>query len=494
MTHYAQLQTLFAELGQLDRLQALAHWDEATMMPTGSGQARAEMISTLSTLKHSKLTDPQVGDWLEAAHEENNLDPWQQRNLQLIQRHYQNATCLPVNLVKALAEKSTLCEQAWRSGRAENDWKSFEPKLAELFALVKESATIRGALFKMDPYDVCLDDFSPDVTQAMINPIFDRLKTTLPKLIDQIIEHQSQYTLIPFSGMFDIDKQRHLGQTVMKHIGFDFHYGRLDTSHHPFCGGFRDDVRITTRYDKTDFLSALFGVCHETGHACYEQALPSEWNLQPVGQALGMSVHESQSLIVEMPTCRSRAFMTFLTPLVINAFGQQSAFTADNLYRHCTQVEKSLIRVEADEVTYPLHVILRYEIERDLFNGSLTVADLPDAWHDKMLSYFGLSTKGNDKDGVMQDVHWPSAAFGYFPAYTLGRLIAQQLYESAAQANNALETELEKGNFKPLVSWLNQHIHAKGSLLTMDQLLHEATGSSLNPDYFLDYIKNAYVS
>jgi carboxypeptidase Taq len=493
MQHYPRLQALFDEITQLDRLLSLAHWDEATMMPTGSGKARAEAVGTLCSIKHQKLTEEHVGDLINNAQSESDLSQWQLKNLELIRRQYQNATCLPVELVKALSEKATLCEQAWRTGRAANDWKSFEPKLAELFKLVKESATIRGEIFGINSYDVCLDDFSPNLTQEIIDPVFDKLKSVLPDLVNRVIEHQSQFSTKPFEGTFGIDKQRSLGLEVMKHIGFDFHYGRLDTSHHPFCGGFSEDVRITTRYDEADFLSSLLAVCHETGHACYEQGLPKDWGLQPVGAALGMSVHESQSLIVEMPACRSLEFMTFLTPLAIETFGMQNAFTPENLHQLCTKVEKSLIRVEADEVTYPLHIILRYEIERDLFNGSLSISDLPDAWHDKMSAYFGLSTKGNDKDGVMQDVHWPSAAFGYFPAYTFGRLIAQQLFNKAVEANNDLKAELQHGNFKPLMNWLNTNIHAKGSLLTMNDLLVEATGELLNPAYFLDYIENNYL-
>ena len=493
MNYYDQLQGLFNELTHLERLEALAHWDEATMMPVGGGAARAESISTLCAIKHSKLTDRAVGDLINKAREQDNLDPWQQRNLELIERQYQNATCLPVKLVKAIAEKGTLCEQAWRNAREHNDWNSLEPKLSDLFQLIQESASIRAAIFQKVPYDVLLDDFSPGVSQATIDPIFNELKAKLPPLVDQIIEHQSQHQITPLADTFPIDKQRELSLTVMRHIGFNFNHGRLDTSHHPFCGGFSDDVRVTTRYDEKDFLSSLLAVCHETGHACYEQGLPCEWSLQPIGKALGMSVHESQSLIVEMPACRSREFMQYLTPHAIKSFGKQAALTADNLFHICTKVEKSLIRVEADEVTYPLHVILRYELERGLFNGDLTIKELPDAWHDKMQTYLGLATQGNDKDGVMQDVHWPSAAFGYFPAYTLGRLIASQLYATALKAHPEIPQKISDGDFHPLMHWLNEHVHSKGSSLTMDSLIEQATGESLSADFYLTHIKQLYL-
>ena len=494
MNYYDQLQELFNELTHIERVEALAHWDEATMMPTGSGPARAQTISTLSAIKHHKLTDPAVGQLITQAKELTTLNPWQQRNLELIDHHYKNAICLPVKLVKAIAEKSTLCEQAWRTARERNDWSSFEPKLSNLFQLIKESAAIRSEIFNKPAYDIMLEDFSPGISQKTIEPIFNQLKLELPSLIDQIIEHQSQQPLIPLIGNFPIDQQRALGLTVMEHIGFDFNHGRLDTSHHPFCGGFNDDVRITTRYAEDDFLSSLLAICHETGHGCYEQGLPKEWALQPIGKALGMSVHESQSLLIEMSACRSREFMHYLTPHAIKIFGKQRAFTADNLFHICTQVKKSLIRVEADEVTYPLHVILRYELERDLFNGNITIKELPDAWHEKMKSYLGLSTQDNDKDGVMQDVHWPSAAFGYFPAYTMGRLIAAQLYNTALTTHPEIPERISQGDFQPLMNWLNKHVHSKGSSLTMDELVIQATDEPLTAYYFLNSIKDRYLN
>lgn len=493
MTAYQQLEQLFSQLSDLHDLQALAHWDEATMMPVGGGMSRARALSTLSAVIHQKLTDAQISNLINEAQSDNNLDAWQQRNLELMQRKFTQATCLPVKLVTEISEKSALCEQAWREHRAQNNWQEFEPKLEQLFQLIRESAHIRSNSEQLSPYDILLDEYSPGVTQAMIDPIFNQLKTELPPLIDKIIEKQKSITITEPQGPFDIKKQRLLGLEVMKHIGFDFHHGRLDTSHHPFCGGTSDDVRMTTRYNTEEFLSSLLAICHETGHACYEQGLPKQWHGQPIGLALGMSVHESQSLIIEMPVCRSFEFMQYLTPHVINIFGKQAAFTADNLFHIATRVKKSLIRVNADEVTYPLHVILRYEIERDLFNGKLTINDLPDAWHDKMQSYFGLSTKGNDKDGAMQDVHWPSGGFGYFPAYTLGRLIAAQCYQTAVKAHPDIPQQIQQGNFNSLMEWLRTNIHSQGSRYTMDALVKQATKESLNSQYFIDHIKKVYL-
>ena len=279
----------------------------------------------------------------------------------------------------------------------------------------------------------------------------------------------------------------------MQAIGFDFNHGRLDVSHHPFCSGDPEDVRLTTRYSEKEFVTAAMGTCHETGHARYEQGLPKQWLRQPVGRANSMATHESQSLLIEMQACRSPEFMNFLSPLVKRIFAEQEAFNRDNLHHLYTTVKRDLIRVDADEVTYPLHVILRYEIEKELIEGGLKVADLPNAWNEKMEHYFEHNTDGNYKDGVMQDVHWPAGLFGYFPAYTLGSLTAAQLFNSAKKANPQIPTQLAQGNFSALFDWLGKNVHSKASSVNYDQLMQEACGESLNVDYFLNHVKARYL-
>lgn len=493
MQHYPQLEAVFEKISHLNHLLAIAGWDEAVMMPKGGGDARAKALATLQGQLHELLVDPKNGELLSAAKQEN-LDDWQQANLHWMEKEYRSATCLPTDLVKCIKRCRLHCEQAWRSMRGDNNWQDFKPLLEENLKLTKESALIRADVFNMDPYDVLIDEFSPGLNQQIIDPIFQRLKNTLPDLINKITDKQSHEKTLHSNGQFGAAQQKQLGLTLMKSLGFNFDHGRLDVSHHPFCGGVPQDVRITTRYNDHEFVSAAMAVCHETGHARYEQGLPDKWIDQPVGRALGMSVHESQSLLVEMQACRSQAFMQHLAPLVQQQFGDDPAYTADNLFRLYTRVKPSYIRVDADEVTYPLHVILRYELEQQLMRNDISIADLPDAWDSAMQCYLGLSTKDEYRNGVMQDVHWPSGVFGYFPAYTLGSIIAAQLFVSAKKANADLMDDISRGDFSTLFAWLGKHVHSRASSVSVEQLLIDATGETLNADHFLNHFNERYLS
>ena len=494
MKSYQQLKELFTKLADLKHVQAITDWDEQTMMPQGGGAARAKALATLQSHIHEILIDKRNGELIEQAKLEEVKNPWDQANLRWMEKAYREATCLPVELVQKRTEASLHCVQAWRSMRAENNWREFEPLLTKLFNYVKEAATIQSEAFKLSPYDVQIDHYLPGFKQEIITPIFKKLKSELPSLIKKIIEKQQAEKIIALNGFYPAPKQRNLGLNLMKILGFDFNHGRLDVSHHPFCGGVPTDVRITTRYNEEELISSAMAICHETGHARYEQGLPKEWLTQPVGHALGMAIHESQSLLVEMQACRSQEFMGVLVKAVREEFGEHPGFTAENLHCHYTRVKPGYIRVDADEVTYPLHVILRYELEQKLFNDELTIADLPDAWNEAMTHYLGLSTEGNFKNGVMQDVHWPSGIFGYFPAYTLGALIAAQLFTAATKEDKTILPEISKANFKPLFSWLNKHIHSRGSSVGYQTLLKEATGDALQSDYFLHHIQKRYIN
>ena len=279
----------------------------------------------------------------------------------------------------------------------------------------------------------------------------------------------------------------------MSKLGFDFDHGRLDESQHPFCGGLPDDVRITTRYDESEVTSALMGVLHETGHALYEAGLPKAWRSQPVGDSLGMTVHESQSLLIEMQVCRSREFLAFLSPLLAEQFGGSEAFEADNLYKDAIWVERGLIRVDADEVTYPLHIILRYRLEQALLADDLALKDLPGAWNDGMADLVGI-TPEDDAKGCLQDIHWPGGAIGYFPCYTLGAIAAGQLFDAVQQALPDIQDKIAQGDFSGLLGWLRKNVHERGSTVDMQTLLKDATGQPLVLEPYLAHLERRYGS
>lgn len=498
---FAQLESQFRRISHLEHVSAILSWDEAVMMPEASGSARAEAMSALGVVVHEHLTAPQLNDWLaEAEHEASagKLAAPQRANLREMKRIVRRATALPSQLVEARSLAQLKCEQAWRRQRAANDWAGFAPLLADVVRLKRESAMLLGGVLGVSPYDALLDEFEPYGSSADIDRWFAELRAFLPGLIERVIEHQrSQRVDVP-KGPFPVPAQEALGRALMQAVGFDMQRGRLDVSHHPFCGGVPSDIRVTTRYEEHDFSSGLLGVLHETGHAKYEQALPAELLDQPVGHARGMSVHEGQSLLQEMQISRGREFLRFAAPHIANAFpaavaAQPGAFTPENLALLFTRVERGKIRVGADEVTYPCHILLRYDLERDLIGGKLEVKDIPDAWDAGMQQLLGISTAGDYRDGCMQDVHWPAGAFGYFPTYTLGAMTAAQLYAAAVRAVPAIPDEIAQGNFANVNAFLREKIWSKASLLETADLLREATGKPLDPSDFKRHLELRYL-
>jgi carboxypeptidase Taq len=497
MPSYAALETHYRRLWDLRNCEAMLSWDEATMMPSGGGASRAEALATLRGIIHDRSADPALGELLDAALDES-LSPWQKANLVEMRRAWLRATAIPHDLVEACSRAENRSEQAWRSLRPRSDWAGFIPLLAEVVRLKREMAAALGSRLGLAPYDALLDGFEPGARAAQIQPIFDRLRQVLPDLIAQVVDRQRGETVRIPRGPFPIDRQRALGVELMRRLGFDFARGRLDTSHHPFCGGVPSDVRITTRYAPDDFAKSLMGVLHETGHAQYEQNLPGEWLAQPVGAARGMSIHESQSLLWELQVCRSREFFDFAAPLIRDAFpdaaaADPDAFTVDNLRRLATRVRPSFIRVDADEVTYPCHVLLRFDLERKLIAGELDIANLPEAWDVSMRELLGISTGDNHRDGCMQDVHWPAGLFGYFPAYTLGALTAAQLYRTVRQAVPALPSQIAAGDFSTLRNWLREHVWSVGSSRQTSDLLRSATGSTIDTAAFEAHLRERYL-
>jgi carboxypeptidase Taq len=447
-------------------------------------------------LIHELKTEDRIGEWLDRVNDEE-LSGHEAANIREMARQHREATCLTGRLVGELKRSSSRCEQAWRQYRNDNNWAGMQPLLQDVVSLIREEAAMRAAATGLPRYDAMLDVYEPGMTSEKLDGLFAGLTAFLPGFIDEVLALQESQPVIPVGDHFPVEKQRDLGMSIMATLGFDFDHGRLDVSHHPFCGGVPEDVRITTRYFENNFVQSLMGVIHETGHAMYEQGLPRDWLTQPVGNALSAGMHESQSLLMEMQACRSIEFLQFMTPVAQKMFlGHESndpAWSVDNLHRLYTKVERGLIRVDADEVTYPLHVILRYEIEKQLIEGGIEVKDLPEIWDAKMQSYFSLSTGDNYKDGCLQDVHWPSALFGYFPTYSLGAMTAAQLFNAAKLQVPEMLDEIRGGNFTPLLNWLRANVHNKGKFLSFDELLTGATGEPLDANYFKRHLQQRYL-
>jgi carboxypeptidase Taq len=494
---YGELERRFRRLALLGEAGGMLQWDMAAVMPAGGAGIRGAQLAELRLIAHEALTDPRVGELLDRAEggEAQGLDPWGRANLREMRRAWRHASALPGDLVAAQSLAVSECEMLWRGARAANDFAGLRPKLQGVLDLVVEGARIKAAAFGVDPYDALLDEYEPGASAAAIGGIFAELAAFLPETIARILERQARLpAILPLHGPFPAARQRALAETLMRAVGFDFAHGRLDTSHHPFCGGVPEDVRITTRWDEGDFTRGLMGVLHETGHAMYERGLPADRRLQPAGVARGMTLHESQSLLVEMQASRSREFVSFLAPLAAEAFGGSGpAWQVDNLHRVYTRVARGLIRVDADEATYPCHVILRFRLERAMIAGDLSLGDLPAAWNDGMKELVGV-VPPDDRDGCLQDIHWPGGAWGYFPTYTLGALAAAQFFEAATRAVPEIPAALARGDFAPLMGWVRPNIHARASSQTTDEIIEAATGRKLGVDAFRRHLERRYLA
>jgi carboxypeptidase Taq len=501
--HFVDQLELFMSFAKLDAhchsLEALEHAlailsvDEATAMASGGGEKRADALAALAGIHHRQATDPNVADWLESAKSES-LDEAQAAALHELERSYTNATCLPSEFVERQTLTRIRCEQLWREARPSGDWTTFAPALEGVVAMVHEEAALRAAVLKLDPYDALMEQYDPGNRAADVEVVFAQLKLFLkgfvPKAIAIKEAQNTKRALKPLSGNYPIDKQRALGVAMMQAVGFDMNHGSLAVSHHPFCGGVPTDVRLTTRYRTDEFLSALMGILHETGHGLYEQNLPKQWAHWPSGKARGMAMHESQSLFVEKQIGRNEAFWQFALPLIKQHLGE--TWELDDIMPHVHHVSRGLIRVDADEVTYPLHVILRFELEQDMLNGKLNIADLPEAWDAKMQDYLGLSTIDNPKDGPMQDVHWPSGAIGYFPSYTLGAMMAAQQWATIIKAHPQINTEIANGNFETVNTWRRNNIWSVASGKSTPEIMVAATSEPLNAAHFIAHLETRY--
>ncbi|MGE9550124.1 carboxypeptidase M32 [Erwinia amylovora] len=483
----------FTRLSRFSHLSAITGWDMMTMMPPGGSSARGAALAELSVLQHEILTDKKVGQWLEEAAQAP-LNDVERANLLEMRRAWQQASLLPASLVAAKSVAGSRCEHAWRQQRPANDWQGFSANLQEVVSLSRQEAEIRAQANGCSRYDALLDIFEPGMTSARLDQTFGEIRQWLPSLLQRIVDKQAQETVDIPVGPFAVESQKQLGLAIMKLLNFDFNGGRLDVSAHPFCGGVPEDVRITTRYNENEFISAMMGVIHETGHARYEQNLPKQWAGQPVAHARSTAIHESQSLFFEKQLGRSAEFLTLLLPHVKLLLGDQPALEQSNFIALNQRVKPGLIRVDADEVSYPAHIILRYEIEKALIGGEIEVEDIPALWQEQMQSLLGIDTTGNYRDGCMQDIHWTDGAFGYFPTYTLGAMYAAQLFQGVKKALPQVSDLLREGNLQPVFDWLGQNIWQHGSRFSTRQLIENATGEDLNPLYFRQHLENRYLN
>ena len=493
---YERLEEIFERTYALSGAASMLHWDASTMMPSGSAEVRGEQLAILAELTHEMITAKELSGLLDEAEQNKaKLDDWQRANLREMRHQWLHENAVDSKLVGELTRAGSASEMCWRSARAENNFAAFAPHLEKVLALVREMAQAKAEAIGCTPYDALIDSYDPGTRAQEIDIWFDDLVTFLPGFTQQVMEHQAQKpAAVALPGPFPVERQRSLGLQFMTALGFDFTQGRLDESLHPFCGGVPGDVRLTTRYMPENFTESMFGVLHETGHALYEMGLPESWRHQPAGQARGMAMHESQSLFMEKQICKSLDFLTYAAPLIRGAFdGKGPAWDAQNLYRLVTKVEPSLIRVSADEVTYPSHVILRYRLEKALIGGSLKVADLPEAWRTGMKELLGLEPD-SDTHGCMQDIHWADGTFGYFPTYTMGAMIAAQLFDAVKKAIPDVDAKLQKGEFAPVTQWLCENVHALGSKLSSSEIIQAATGKPLDVGIYKAHLSARYLS
>jgi carboxypeptidase Taq len=464
------------------------------MMPRGSADVRGEQLAALETEYHALLTAPRITRLMDRAQANIQvLSDWQIANLREMRRQRDHAIATPVSLISRLTKAASRAEARWLEARRQGKFELFAPHLEEVVNLVRDKAALLGQALNLAPYDALVDEFSPGITTADIDAMFKALSRRLPSLIREAIAVQESHPPMPLTGKFPPGKQKALIIEVMKAVGFPFDRGRLDESEHPFTEGVPGDMRVTTRIDPDDIFSGLLGALHETGHAMYDLGLPQEWRDQPVGRDRGMALEESQSLLVEMTVCRSRSFVRYVQPLLAKHFGVSGPeWDIENIYTHLNRVKRGLIRVDADELTYPLHIMLRYEIEKQLLSGELAVRDLPEAWNAGMEQRLGIRP-ANDMEGCLQDIHWAVGSFGYFPSYALGAVIAAQLYDSMRADVPALDEQLARGEFSGLLDWLRTNVYSLGSKMLVQDLLKGATGKPLQATSFIRYVEAKYL-
>jgi carboxypeptidase Taq len=496
---YRELLLRTKDLAVLSTAEGIIHWDMETMMPPKAIQQRSEQLALLSRIHHKLGTDPEIGKLLVAVQKNSGyeaLGQEEKRNIYLINKSYQEQTALPEKLVSDLAMQQVLTINTWKKAKAKKDFDLYKPELEKLLALSKQAGDI---LMKVKgtktPYDALIDNFEPNMPSETISQTFSQLLSGLKPLIGKIERCQSKLQIPDVT--VPIEDQRKVAQLITEKLGYDTQStlaaGRVDETEHPFTSGYYDDVRITTHYYPHNFASSIFSVLHESGHAIYEQNLPQQWMYQPIGSTCSYGIHESQSRFYENIVGRSKEFWGGFLPKIKEAAPTLSNIDLDQFIRVINKVERSKIRIEADEVTYSLHIIIRFELERDLFADKVSVDELPEVWNQKYANYMNVEIN-NDSEGVMQDTHWASGLYGYFPSYALGNIYDGQITAALTKSQPNWRRQLLEGKLEPVNDWLKANIHSRGNLYDPEELIKKVTGSTLNSQPFLEYLNEKYGS
>jgi carboxypeptidase Taq len=476
------------ECVMLNTTNALLEWDMQTYMPPGAASFRADQCAYLAGQSHRLWTAAEVGGWISQCEDTGFApDSAEAVNVRQWRKTYDRATKLSVELVEKLKRETSLGHETWLEARKSSDFSIFKPSLERIVAINREMAQCWG--YEGSPYNALLEGYETGAKTEEIKVLFERLAPKVTALLNEALTSLPPKPVLP-EGTYSVGGQQLFNRKVAEALGFDFNAGRIDTTAHPFCTtNGRHDVRLTTRYDENDFTSSLYGIIHETGHGMYEQGLKAEHFGTPMGEAISLGIHESQSRLWENQVSRRPEFWEHWYDEACRCFPQLKKSSPQELARYVNHVERSFIRVEADEVTYDLHVILRFLLEVDLFEGRLEVADIPEAWNARFNQMLGLKVPDNAR-GCLQDVHWSMGSFGYFATYTLGSLNAAQLFAKASEETPGLELGLAQGRYAPLLAWLRKKVHQQGQRYTPQELMKQATGSGTSEEAFIKHLEN----
>ncbi|WP_411967808.1 carboxypeptidase M32 [Haloferax sp. YSSS75] len=485
---YDQLLAKYKRIANVENAGGILSWDQQVMMPDAGTPARSQQLSALSALSHELLTDDEFGELLDAAEADDPTDE-QADVLRELRRDYERAVRVPNELVEQISAASSEAIPAWKQAKAEDDFETFAPHLEKHVELKRQYAEHIDP--DRDPYEVLFEDYEPCLPLEQAEEILAEVREVLVEMIAEVRESDVELAVDAFEGEFPADEQEELVRDALSALGYPWDRGRLDTAPHPFSSGTQFDARVTTRYDESDPLGSLFSTIHEFGHALYTLGLADEHYGSPLGEDRNLSVHESQSRLWENHVGRSRAFWQHFLPTFTEHFPEVDA-SVEEAYEAANQVyEDNLIRVEADELTYHLHIVIRFELERALVSGDLAVEDVPEAWNDKYEEYLGIRPE-TDSEGCLQDIHWAYGNFGYFPTYSLGSIMSAQLFAAAEDDIENLDEKIADGEFADLRDWLRENVHQHGRRYETNELVRRATGADFTADDFLDYVQSKY--